>query len=160
VRTPSEIGRASRRKGIQAERDLAKYLREWWPRAERKTDTGWRSKDRVSEDHGDIRGTGYLVWQLKNVADMSDLDVERALVDAENQAAAAFADYGLLVQRRQGKRDPAHWWAYMRVSDLCSLADKRSRKVHAQSLDAVVRIELHDLVNLLVLGGFAGEDEV
>lgn len=152
--TTSEIGRAARRKGIQAERDLAKYLRVWWPGAERKVDTGWRVKGgRASADHGDIRGTSGLVWQMKYLADMTDLDIERALSAAEDQAVAAGADYGVLVQRRPGKSDPGRWWAWLRVGDVCHLASHR--KVYSKTgVDAPVRLELHDLVDLLVHAGY------
>lgn len=157
TRTRSDTGTAARLKGITAERDLAKYLRTWWPKAERKVDVGWRTKDRVSPDHGDIRGTPALVWQLKFLADMTSLDVERALADTEDQAVTAGADYGILIQRRHGKKDPARWWAWQRVGDLCALAGNRKMLTRTGTLDAPVRLELHDLVELLVAAGYATE---
>jgi hypothetical protein len=157
MKTRAEIGTTSRRKGIQAERDLAKYLRTWWPNAERKADTGWRTKDRHSADHGDIRGVPDLVFQLKYVADMSDIAIGKAISDAEDQAVAAGADYGILIQRRAGKSDPGRWWAWLRIGDLCALADKTS-KVYTRTLSvhAPTRIELNALVDLLGYAGYGG----
>jgi hypothetical protein len=160
TRTASEVGAASRRKGVKAERDLARYLRTWWPHAERKADNGWKTTDRESADHGDIRGTPALVWQLKAAADMNTVDIEHALGDAEDQAVAAGADYGVLVQRRQGKSDAGRWWAWQRVGDLCHLTSGRKvgRKVFSTSgVEAPVRLELRDLVTLLVAGGYGEE---
>lgn len=155
--TRAEIGATSRRKGVQAERDLAKYLRTWWPNAERKADTGWRTKDRQSDDHGDIRGIPGLVFQLKYVTGMTDKMIDEAMRDAEDQAVAAGADYGILVQRRAGKSDPGRWWAWLRIGELCALTD-RSVKVytHTPSVYAPIRVELNPLVDLLGAAGYGG----
>jgi hypothetical protein len=146
--TASDIGRASRRKGVQAERELAKYLRTWWPGAERSVATGWRTRGRSLADTGDIRGTPGLAWQLKYRAAMSRAEIEVAMGDAETQAVAGGADYGFLVQRRPGKSDPGRWWAWLRVGDLCALATQQD-KVYAPTVHAPVRVELADLVGLL-----------
>ncbi|MBB1153474.1 hypothetical protein [Amycolatopsis dendrobii] len=155
TRTAAEIGRSNRNRGAQAERDLAKFLRAWWPRAERAVVTGWKTSDRASEDCGDIRGTPGLVWQCKAVADMSDAGIEAALVDTETQAVAAGADYGILVHRRPGKSDPARWWAYLPIGDLGQLATRDlGSPLRRSSVVIPVRLQLQHLVPLLLRAGY------
>ncbi|WP_086669100.1 hypothetical protein [Lentzea kentuckyensis] len=149
-------GRAARRKGHQAERDLAAYLRRWWPDAERKPDNGWRSGDRVSADVGDIRGVPGVVWQCKNV---DRLNINKAMEETATQAVVAEADYGVLVERRPGRADPAEWWAWVTVSDIGRLlwfpGDLATWGVPGDTLKAPVRVELRHLVALLVADGYA-----
>jgi len=148
-------GRANRRKGHQAERDLATYLRKWWPDAERKPDNGWRSGDRTSADLGDIRGVPGVVWQCKNV---DRLNVPQAMLETATQATVAEAHYGVLVERRPGHADPAHWWAWVTVADLGQMLSPdvfAAWGVGADVLHAPVRVELRHVVTLLIIGGYA-----
>lgn len=157
-RTHAEIGRASRAKGAKAELDLARYLRQWWPAAERSVVTGSRAGDHVRADAGDISGTPGLAWQLKYVATMTDKDIREALADTESQAIAAEADYGILVQRRHGKADPHDWWAWLPVGDLCHLVTKGyDNNLREDGVDFGVRLLLGDLVSLLVDAGYQDE---
>ncbi|MBB5154987.1 hypothetical protein [Saccharopolyspora phatthalungensis] len=162
ARTRAEIGRANRDKGIRAERDVGRYLRvHGWPEAERKSDNGWRSSDRESADLGDIRGTPRLVWQVKARSDLSTLDITRILAQATEQAVAAGADYGMVVQRRDGKSDPGTWWVWLPVGDLASLVAAGHENWPAvldRALQAPARLELADLVPLLHAAGY-GEAE-
>lgn len=148
-------GRAARRKGHDAERDLAGWLRRWWPYAERKSDNGWRSNARESVDHGDIRGTGLIVWQVKHCKNFRLGEYMRQTAD---QATAAGADYGVLVERRDRVADPGLWWAWLTVSDVAALLgglDVVPRDVDRETLTAPVRIELRHVVALLVGAGYA-----
>lgn len=146
----SDIGRAARAKGIKAERDLANYLRTWWPDAERTVATGWRSSDRESADLGDIRGTPGLVWQLKYLADMTDKDIVDTLADAEKQREAVGADYGIVVQRRHRKADPGRWWAWLASPTYVGIYTGTPVAGPAYP----VRLQLHDLVTSLIYGGY------
>lgn len=149
-------GRASRRKGHDAERDLAGYLRQWWPNAERKPDNGWRTGGRTSADHGDIRGTGPIVWQVKHA---KDFRLAPFMAQTAEQATAAGADYGVLVERRDRVGDPGRWWAWLTVSDIGSLltpdAPLIAWGVTGETLTAPVRMELRHVVALLVAAGYA-----
>lgn len=155
TRTAAETGKYSRDKGAQAERDLARFLRNWWPDAERAVVTGWRTTTRASGDRGDIRGTPGLVWQMKAVADMSDVEVEAALRDTETQAVTDGADYGVLVQRRPGKADPGRWWAWLPIGDLGQLATRDlGSPLRRSAVIIPVRLQLQHLVPLLLRAGY------
>jgi hypothetical protein len=151
----SVIARAARAKGIRAEQDLAKYLRTWWPAAERTVATGHRAGDHVREDHGDITGVPGIVWQLKYIADMSDRDIRTALDETATQRAAAGADFGILVQRRPMKANPGHWWAWMRLGDLIDLA-MGAEGTFTETLYVPARIHLDEAVGLLLAAGYSG----
>lgn len=154
ARTRSAIGRASRNKGHRGERDLANFLKQWWPDAERRAETGFRTSNRVSADLGDIRNTPLLAWQLKCIDNLSDREIDNILNETQDQAVAAGADFGIFVQRRPGKSDPGKWWAYLRVSDLAYLATMPIGVVRLGGLDAHVRLLLTDVVALLVRAGY------
>lgn len=149
----SDIGRAARAKGIKAERDLAKYLRTWWPDAERTVITGWRSTDRESADLGDIRGTPGLAWQLKYITDMTDKAIVDILHEVEQQRRAAKADYGIVVQRRSGKSDPGRWWAWLHSDDYVELCTKNAN-LHYPGPVHPVRLQLGDLIRPLLNFGY------
>jgi hypothetical protein len=164
--TPQSIGRASRAKGIRAERELAKYLRTWWPEAERAVVTGFRAGDHVCDDRGDIRGAGELVWQCKNVATLTDKDVDDILEETRIQTYAARAHYGIVVQRRQGKTDPGKWWAWLTVADVTQLAAQGRYKPRPDAWSYTfsgrrmpsVRMLLADVVDLLLDAGYGEVD--
>lgn len=146
---------AERAKGVRAEQDLARYLRTWWPSAERKADNGWRSGARESADHGDIRGTGPIVWQVKH---RRDFRLDSFMGQTAGQTMAAGADYGVLVERRDRVGDPGRWWAWLTVADLASLMgglDIVPRHIDRTALVAPVRTELRHVVALLVAAGYA-----
>jgi len=147
-------GAAARNKGARAEKDLARYLRTWWPLAERKWDNGWRSSDRVSADHGDIRGTSPIVWQVKHC---KDFRLDEFMRQTAEQTVAAGADFGVLVQRRDGTSDPGRWWAWLTVADVLLMGglDLVPRDVDPATLTAPVRIELRHVVALLIAAGYA-----
>lgn len=145
---------AERAKGVRAEQDLARYLRSWWPSAERKADNGWRSGARESADHGDIRGTGPIVWQVKH---RKDFRLDSFMSQTAEQATAAGADYGVLVQRRDRVGDPGQWWAWLTVVDVLLMGGVALVPVAAgaAALRAPVRTELRHVVALLIAAGYA-----
>lgn len=148
-------GRSARNRGAKAERDLAAYLRQWWPQAERAVITGWRTADRESPDHGDIRGTPGIVWQLKAT---KDFRLEPAMAQTVKQSIAAGSDFGVLVQRRDGHADPGRWWAWVQVSDIGRLLAGDVLApwgVSITTLYAPVRLELRHVVALLIADGYA-----
>lgn len=157
AKTRAEIGKAAAEKGKKTEQKVARYLAgNGWPDARRMVRTGWRSGSRSETDPGDLRGTDKLVWQVKSSSTMSDLEIRRALNATAEQAVDA--DYGILVQRREGKSDVGRWWAWMPVRDLCVLTLGAETYLSVDgSLDAPVRIELGALVALLHRAGFSGE---
>lgn len=147
-------GAASRAKGVRAEQHLARYLRQWWPGAERKSDNGWRTGGRESADHGDIRGTDLIVWQVKH---RKDFRLDEFMAQTAEQATAAGADFGVLVQRRDGTSDPGRWWAWLTVTEFGSMVggfDVVPRDLDAATLNAPVRTELRHVVALLLAAGY------
>lgn len=155
--TRQQIGATNRRKAAKSERDLAAYLRaNGWPNAERKADPGWKTHNRESADHGDIRGTPHLAWQLKYVTGMTDREIAQAMDDAATQAVAAGADYGIMVQRRSGKADPADWWAWLPISDMSPLIIAATTDYMPPNpvRDIPVRVTIRGMVHLLHHAGY------
>lgn len=89
---------------------------------------------------------------------MSSLDVLGVLAATAEQAVAAAADYGIVVQRRDGKSDPGAWWAWLPVGDIASLIDAARNPDVLQLADPTLampaRMELGDLVPLLRRAGY------
>jgi hypothetical protein len=160
ARTPSQLGAANRRKGATAERAVASYLRfHGFPHAERAVRTGFRTACREGVDPGALTGTPGICWQITDRDDLAqDAVLSRRMAETADQAAAAKADLGLLVQRRRGHADPGRWWCWMQALDL--------RELWGPPLDVVtpqwnrpVRMELGDVVAHLRAAGY-GEPEV
>lgn len=147
------MGRSAVRVGKDTERKIAEYLRQWWPRAERRVVTGWNAGDRTKSDLGDIEGTPGLVWQCKTSLHPNDASILGALRETEDQAVAAGADYGLLIERRRGKADPGHWWCWIRGSDLRSLALGYETHV-PEHWQFPVRLKLSHVIPLLLHNGY------
>lgn len=153
--TPSERGRANRRKGHDAERAVATYLRTaGWPHAERAIRTAYTGTGRAIPDPGDITGTPALVWQVK---DHQREHITDWLTETQQQRRDADADFGILIQRRQGKADPGRWWAWFTVIDLVRLYEV-SGASHYPAGQAPVRLELQHAVAILRMAGY-GEPE-
>lgn len=149
-------GAHSRNKGIRAERDLAKYLRTWWPKAERAVRTGFRASDRVSADPGDITGVPGVIFSCKNV---DETKARKPSVWAEwwGELDAMLDDdpaaLGVIVERRDQAPDPATWWAHLRLGDLVALYG--GRQGPAAGDRAPARVSLATFVELLVAAGYA-----
>ena len=102
----------SRRKGADGERAVVRYLTDHgFPNAERRLSGG-------DNDRGDITGTPALVWEVKNTREARLGPWVDQLAD---EIVAADADYGAVVHKRAGKRDPGEWFATLPLADLCRL---------------------------------------
>lgn len=115
----AKIGKANRRKGADAERSVAKWLRaNGFPGAERAVRAAYVGSDRVIPDPGDLTGTPGLVWQVK---DCKREQIANWLFETEQQRSKANADHGMLIQRRPGKADVGKWWCWLPLASLLDL---------------------------------------
>lgn len=96
----------SKIKGSQAERDVVKYLQEWFPYAERRL-AG------ATLDKGDISGINGVCIEIKNHA---KLDLAGWLAELELETKNAKAWTGVVIHKRKGKGSPADWYATLPVS--------------------------------------------
>jgi len=152
-RTRSQIGKANRRKGAVAERDLVKYLRNvGFGGAERAVRTGYRTATRVAADPGDITGTPGIVWSVKDTA-TERLDQWLAELDA---MAAGLDDVRLLVHKRRGHADPGRWWCWLRASTLIRLLDNNLRP-DGPGDSAPLRMELRHVIRFLRAAGYGDQ---
>lgn len=159
--TASQRGKRNRRAGHDAERQFANYLAvNGWPDAKRRDATGWRSSSSTRADIGDIDGCERLVWQLKyhdKNHSMTDTQIRQAWRDAQEQAIAAAADFGILVERRPGKADPGNWWAWMSLWDANALqaaADGTEPVRPRPEFNVPARFLVCDLVPILHAAGY------
>lgn len=163
---------ANRDKGIRAERDLAKYLRRWFPTAERSVAGGFKSTGggtvvRESQDRGDIRDAHLphwpIVWQCKDVVKthpkgLANQALVDLLQDTRRQRDAAGATCGLLVEKRAGHADPRTWFVHLDARELAAIGYGRwmvFRGIPATERGVPVRLELADLMTLLERYGYA-----
>lgn len=140
----SRRGRRNRLNGQFAEREVARWLRPWYPdacRAVRSTDP----------DPGDVDCTSPgLWWSVKNTqveqinAWMREMDLKR--VDR----------IGLLVVRRKGHASPGEWWCWLPLWHLSELLDGKPADECGVS-DVPVRLELRHVMPLLVAANYAAE---
>ncbi|MEU5847456.1 hypothetical protein [Saccharopolyspora shandongensis] len=146
----SRLGRANRRRGHDAERAVARWLRDnGFTGTERAVRTGYATSERQVADPGDLTGTPGIAWQVK--------DTERESVDVwlrelDEQTTTARAEIGLLVHRRRGTADPGQWWAWLRLADLGALLGTPGR--HRRERQHPVRMELAHAVELLHAAGY------
>ena len=96
----------SKIKGSQAERDVVKYLQEWFPYAERRL-AG------ATLDKGDVSGINGVCIEIKNHA---KLDLAGWLAELELETKNAKAWTGVVIHKRKGKGNPADWYATLPVS--------------------------------------------
>jgi hypothetical protein len=125
----SDRGRRNRANGATCERRVASYLRVWWPDA-------CRAVRNTHPDPGDIDNTSPSLW-------WSVKDCKAELIGAwfAEMDVKAAGRIGLLVVRRNGYADPARWWCWMRLSDLCDSLGVDGPEFHVQHADRV-RMEL------------------
>lgn len=121
AKTPSARGRSNRRRGHDAERALAKWLRSnGFPHAERAVRTGWTVKDRASADPGDITGTPGLIWSVKDTATESHTvwraELNKMILGQDNVEAR-----GVIVHKRRGHASPGEWWVWLATPDVAAL---------------------------------------
>jgi hypothetical protein len=121
--------------GKATEQEVVRYLRPWWPGAERKIRTGYRVNGREMVDHGDVMGTPGICWQIKSLRTHDPRSkvvdptagYERAipewLMQTEAQRLASGSDLGFLVVRRWGTTDVGRWWVFQRLAQLHRLLE-------------------------------------
>lgn len=125
TRTPAQIGRMSRAKGVRFERDLAVALRPWFPDAKRGRDNGFRSATGAAPDLGDLDlGTPEFFVSAKADKDgATDAAWSLGAWFAECQAkASALGRSGLLIQKRPNYADPLDSWVWVQIGDLVETA--------------------------------------
>jgi hypothetical protein len=158
AKTPSQRGRSNRNRGLNAERDLCKWLRtNGFPGAERAVRTGFRTVDRTSADPGDVMGSPGIVWSVKDCAveQRSVWMAELEAMDDRPIKAGGDEPIRLLVHKRRGHADPGKWWCWMRAHQMALLLDDGD-----SSFVFPVRAELGDIVPLLRIAGYGDPIEV
>lgn len=95
----------SKAKGTAAERDVVRYLQQWWPAAERRALSG-------AKDRGDVAGIPGVVVEVKAAATQLIGPWQR---ETEVERLNAGAMYGMLVVKRPRKSVP-QWDAYLPVA--------------------------------------------
>lgn len=168
AKTASERGRANRNKGHQAERDLCKWLRaNGFPHAERAVRTGFRTGDRTSPDPGDVTGTPFVLWSVKDCAAEQISRWFDELDDMSDNAQTAGC-LTLLVHKRRGHADPARWWCWQWQSQYLGLYRAWLEQFGIPELplwippgtEYPMRMELGHVVPLLVAAGYSTPVEV
>jgi len=99
-------GRASKAKGAQAERDVVKWLKQWFPYADRRL-AG------ATLDKGDISGIPGVTIEIKNHAKM---DLSGWLGELEVEMKNDGAWTGVVIHKRKGRGDVGQWYATMPAS--------------------------------------------
>lgn len=142
----SARGRSNRTKGATAERDVAKWLRPWFPDA-------CRAVRNTYPDPGDVDCTSPgLFWSVKN----TQVESTNAWMGELNRKCGM--RLGILVVKRKGHASPGEWWAWLTLRDLRVLMgfDDSGRSVAWESsLDEPCRMELGALMPLLVAENYA-----
>lgn len=139
----SARGRSNRVKGATGERDVAKWLRPYYPdacRAVRNTDP----------DPGDIACTSPgLWWSVKNCK-VEQINPWMAEMDVK-----AVGRIGLLIVKRAGCADPGRWWCWMLLGHLLGLRENVPGWAPDSPLNDAVRLELRTVMPLLVAANYA-----
>lgn len=152
-KTASQRGTSNRRRGLTAERDLARWLRTvGFAGAERAVRTGFRTADRISADPGDITGTGPIVWSVK---DCAAEQITKWFGELDSMGDGDSEVY-LLVHKRRGHASPARWWCWLSLGQLLDLAtEAHPCQLRAVARDAAtpLRMELGAVVPLLRAAG-------
>lgn len=139
----------SRRKGINAEQVVARYLvARGLPDARRSVATGWRNDSTEHADRGDIDGVAGFTIQVKNTA--KPLTGQR-LADVWRETlsqALPSLSVPLLLEKRAGSADVGRWWLYLDSPTYVRLVTGEWRWTKDMHL---VRVELRDVVDDIVL---------
>jgi len=119
----------AKQKGTTAEREVVRYLQQWWPTAERRALSG-------NKDRGDVAGIPGVCIEVKAAATQLIGPWQReTLAEMENAGVALCA----LVVKRPYK--PVHQWdAYLPWSQL----------VHGKAAEGWVRMDLQLAVAFLL----------
>lgn len=123
AKTRSEIGRSANARGKTYERQLAGYLRSWWPEAERAVAVGFASRfQRAAADPGDIRGVPGVIWDCKSrQKPLSHQQRADLLLELLGKSIDNRVDVAVLVERRERAQVP-DWVATLSMGHLTRLA--------------------------------------
>lgn len=100
---------------------MCRYLRtNGFPHAERAVRTGFKAADRTSADPGDITGTPFLLWSVKDCA-VERLDTWLDELDDMTDNAQTGGCRSFLVVKRRGHADAARWWCWQWQSQYLDL---------------------------------------
>lgn len=151
AKTRSEIGRSANARGKSYERQLATYLRTWWPEAERAVAVGFaaRGAQRASADPGDVRGVPDTIWDCKSRSVVLS-HAERASMSEELGRKAVLNDksFAILVERRE-RCSVSEWHAVLDLSHAARLAAGPFGDVSSKWCHTPVMLRLGDVVALL-----------
>ena len=102
---------AAKAKGSGAERDVVKYLKEWFPYVDRRL-AG------ATLDKGDISGVDDVVFEVKDHKKMELSGwVKELIVEVDNADAVT----GAVIHKKRGTLDVGEWYATMPVYMFLSL---------------------------------------
>lgn len=153
AKTPSQRGRANRRRGHDAERALCRWLRaNGFPHAERAVRAGFNAGGRTVADPGDITGTPLILWSVKDCA-VEQISKWFDELDDMSDNAPAYTTVRLIVHKRRGHADPGSWWCWMQATSLVELATGNAAQADPPFFVSV-RTELRYVVHLLRAGGY------
>lgn len=123
----------SKAKGTAGEREVVRYLQQWWPAAERRALSG-------NKDRGDIAGIPGLVVEVK-AAKVQSLTAWYRETEAERVNAGA--TYCMLVVKRPYK-PVAQWDAYLPSRDIAIwLADTYGGGQEWSRMDLALAVAIH-----------------
>ena len=97
------MGSAAKAKGSNAERDVVKWLKQWFPYVDRRL-AG------ATLDKGDISGIPGVTIEIKNHAKM---DLAGWLEELATEMANDNAWTGVVLHKRRGRGSPGEWYATM-----------------------------------------------
>ena len=95
------MGSAAKAKGSNAERDVVKWLKQWFPYVDRRL-AG------ATLDKGDISGIPGVTIEIKNHAKM---DLAGWTEELATEMANAWT--GVVLHKRRGRGSPGEWYATM-----------------------------------------------
>lgn len=152
---------ANRNKGLQAERDVAKYFRDAGiTTAERRVVTGWHRIDRSDPDLGDIKGVPGICVQVKNYSKpLTGKLLDDAMSETWTQCLASGEALPLLIEKRTGHASPGEWWAWLPANMHVALlygCDPYQGDLRTHP----VRVQLSDITDHLVRFSRLCESEV
>lgn len=138
--------------GTRAETAVLKQLLPYFPEARREVLHG-------NKDWGDILADGSFVFEVKGghqAWTSAPGDIDRWLIEAEVEAANAGRPFGILVVQRKGyaAERAGKWWAWVPIAIFAHLVGGEALIANG----APLRLELHDLLEVLADQGFGGSD--
>lgn len=147
TRTPSQVGRGSRRKGLGYQADIARGVRPWFPEAKSCRDNGFRTPSSSSPDCGDVDlGTPEFFVSAKDDKDgdtCAAWSLGAWLTECQTKAAAR-GRTGILIQKRRGYADVLDSWCWLNLGDVVEMTGGRPGR-----WDRPLRMTLRDALAVL-----------